>query len=364
MRFPNIIRKAYNPKSLYGGSCDFPRSTRTDVSTLRLNILLIPSFGVGHPLDDSGINQQAHRIMSDACVSQSTIPGLANTISRNILENIKGSLRVEIAFTLRQSLVSKYSGSGLKGFDFLTEAYRPTTVPAFSSSIMLSGVFTSLWNLNVDLDGHAIQPFDFKFALYQALDTESDGYISQKQRHYSDESGSDASMNPQETVPTLSTHREVANFIERKRHVDLSTMAFGASQTVFKAYASHKGPHHSKAFRIKVSDTGSKRPAKGTTYNVKNQWLFTSESYNNYQRANEDRNSLYGSHRVLLALGSNVGNRIGTIEQACVEMNRRGLKILKTSSLYETEPMYRIDQGSFMNGVCEVCREQLEIPTI
>lgn len=55
-----------------------------------------------------------------------------------------------------------------------------------------------------------------------------------------------------------------------------------------------------------------------------------------------------------IALGSNLGDRIGWIENACKEMSRRGIKIKRTSCLWETQPMYVVDQGSFINGVCEV----------
>lgn len=55
-----------------------------------------------------------------------------------------------------------------------------------------------------------------------------------------------------------------------------------------------------------------------------------------------------------IALGSNLGDRIAEIERACNEMDARGIKVTKTSSLWETEPMYYEDQERFVNGVCEV----------
>ncbi|KAL4913256.1 Dihydropteroate synthase-like protein [Aspergillus aurantiobrunneus] len=60
------------------------------------------------------------------------------------------------------------------------------------------------------------------------------------------------------------------------------------------------------------------------------------------------------SHRAFIALGSNVGERVEMIENACLEMNRAGIKVQRTSSLFETAPMYYLDQEPFMNGVCEV----------
>ncbi|KAK4161905.1 Dihydropteroate synthase-like protein [Cladorrhinum sp. PSN259] len=55
-----------------------------------------------------------------------------------------------------------------------------------------------------------------------------------------------------------------------------------------------------------------------------------------------------------IALGSNLGDRIGWIEKACAEMDKRGIMVKRTSSLWETEPMYVLDQDRFVNGACEV----------
>lgn len=61
-----------------------------------------------------------------------------------------------------------------------------------------------------------------------------------------------------------------------------------------------------------------------------------------------------GNHKAYIALGSNLGNRIGMIERACSEMNRVGVKVKRTSSLFETAPMYVLDQEPFLNAACEV----------
>lgn len=61
-----------------------------------------------------------------------------------------------------------------------------------------------------------------------------------------------------------------------------------------------------------------------------------------------------GKHRAMIGLGGNMGNRISSIEEACRILDSRGINVVKTSSLYETEAMYVIDQEPFINGVCEV----------
>lgn len=55
-----------------------------------------------------------------------------------------------------------------------------------------------------------------------------------------------------------------------------------------------------------------------------------------------------------IALGSNIGDRIRHVEDACRELNSAGVQVLRTSALYETQPMYVVDQDPFINGVCEV----------
>ncbi|RMZ81730.1 hypothetical protein DV738_g2107, partial [Chaetothyriales sp. CBS 135597] len=59
-------------------------------------------------------------------------------------------------------------------------------------------------------------------------------------------------------------------------------------------------------------------------------------------------------YHAAIAFGSNLGNRLGYIEAALVEMRNAGLKVLKTSPIYETKPMYYQDQDSFLNGICYV----------
>ncbi|KAK6390150.1 trifunctional dihydropteroate synthetase [Elasticomyces elasticus] len=56
-----------------------------------------------------------------------------------------------------------------------------------------------------------------------------------------------------------------------------------------------------------------------------------------------------------VALGSNVGDRLSMIEKACTAMNEDSdIQVIRTSPLYETEPMYVESQERFLNGVCEL----------
>lgn len=73
------------------------------------------------------------------------------------------------------------------------------------------------------------------------------------------------------------------------------------------------------------------------------------------QRSMSDPEARQGQRRAYIALGSNIGDRIATIESACHVMHDRGLKVTRTSALYETKAMYMEDQQNFINGACEVC---------
>ncbi|KND04741.1 dihydropteroate synthase [Spizellomyces punctatus DAOM BR117] len=66
------------------------------------------------------------------------------------------------------------------------------------------------------------------------------------------------------------------------------------------------------------------------------------------------------SHTVLLAIGSNLGNRAQNIEGAlCRLEGSPAIQIVDTSFLYETTPMYVADQPNFLNAAVKV-RTSLE----
>lgn len=57
-----------------------------------------------------------------------------------------------------------------------------------------------------------------------------------------------------------------------------------------------------------------------------------------------------------------MGDRVAMIEKACKEMEATGkIKLIRTSSLWDTKAMYVEDQDNFVNGVCEVRRPHLDI---
>jgi len=56
---------------------------------------------------------------------------------------------------------------------------------------------------------------------------------------------------------------------------------------------------------------------------------------------------------VYIALGSNIGDREANIKKAFSFLMEK-MKVVKTSTLYETKPMYLEEQGCFLNCVAKV----------
>ena len=56
---------------------------------------------------------------------------------------------------------------------------------------------------------------------------------------------------------------------------------------------------------------------------------------------------------VYLGLGSNLGNRQDNLDRALDFLSQR-LRVKKTSSVYDTEPLDNTDQPHFLNMVCQV----------
>jgi 2-amino-4-hydroxy-6-hydroxymethyldihydropteridine diphosphokinase len=57
---------------------------------------------------------------------------------------------------------------------------------------------------------------------------------------------------------------------------------------------------------------------------------------------------------IYLSLGSNIGERAENIARAIAELARFGVRVVKRSALYETEPVEFLAQDWFLNCVVEV----------
>jgi len=71
------------------------------------------------------------------------------------------------------------------------------------------------------------------------------------------------------------------------------------------------------------------------------------------EACHSNNNSLLDSSSVHLGLGSNLGDREANLREAIARIEKLGLKIIRTSSIYETEPVGYQDQPWFLNQVIE-----------
>lgn len=57
---------------------------------------------------------------------------------------------------------------------------------------------------------------------------------------------------------------------------------------------------------------------------------------------------------IFLGLGSNLGERKKYLESAIKELEKRGARVVKKSTVLETEPLGGLKQPKYLNMVCEV----------
>ncbi|KAI4244122.1 MAG: hypothetical protein L6R40_003106 [Gallowayella cf. fulva] len=144
---------------------------------------------------------------------------------------------------------------------------------------------------------------------------------------------------------------DIGDFIESRVHENLDVLAFDAASLFFQNSERSIGFSPSITFFLRftaLSDLVEGTGRLNRTYRFTRQW------YQAFQRARHTFETERAYSRAFIALGSNIGDRLAMIDQACSELTRRGLKVRHTSSLYETEAMYKTDQQRFVNGVCEI----------
>lgn len=138
-------------------------------------------------------------------------------------------------------------------------------------------------------------------------------------------------------------------YISYSNHLENRTIAYLRSPTMTLNAASYSIP------RGKPKTVTNPGIPRASFSNVSLLRLMDRPTYDEPPQCTVQGAEISPTHRdVYLALGSNVGDRGAMIEAACQSMTDRGIRVLRTSHLYETEPMYVEDQDKFLNGVCQV----------
>ena len=156
---------------------------------------------------------------------------------------------------------------------------------------------------------------------------------------------------PSEMEPPFELHQEAADFVESKTHPSMDLLALEIAHIVLPPSNPSDKSSPARRFLISFGDYME----DGDFLKIHSSYRFNSSWLKSFRLTQAAHGSGSADIKAYIALGSNMGDRTGTIEQACKEMTLRGLRVQRTSSLYETEPMYKTDQQSFINGACEVC---------
>lgn len=155
--------------------------------------------------------------------------------------------------------------------------------------------------------------------------------------------------------PTYLTHQSIASLakgmIDRRSESTLSDLAWLAYELTDEQSSCKRLREVSLQFKAFEPQAESRR---GKSPQMQFALKLSREQYEQSRKSLMDYTSQKGRNRAYVALGSNLGNRIGMIELACQEMSKRDIQVTRTSALYETNPMYLEDQNRFINGTCEV----------
>ncbi len=170
----------------------------------------------------------------------------------------------------------------------------------------------------------------------------------------------------QPVYPMFDTLHDILNLTQKRSYVDMQALGLDLAKLAFqKADESFtcnylkeiaiRGRHFKPKSYKGIFRTVNDRPSKKLHLKHKSFLIRLQRSDYEDSKRNVDENlPATGMHQAYVALGSNIGDRLDMIECACLEMDRRGINVVRTSALYETEPMYLEDQQPFINGACEV----------
>ncbi|KAL9592091.1 MAG: hypothetical protein Q9179_007064 [Wetmoreana sp. 5 TL-2023] len=341
---------------------DWTVRPQSDISTLRLSFRARPSISTeSDDLSESIIHSTAIDIINQQCCARQPLLDTISNIGRKVLQKVEGAFAVETDVCIPAHI--HRAVPGLNGLELATYAWLS---PKEHSRELESetATATSKWNLHIRVGGRE------ESKVHEVLMTISWNNATRSQSHDSGTSSTlreshvgpdatydDREIERQELYPTIHLHNQVANFIEGAVHASVDMLAMETSQFAFSRCERVIGPRRATSFKLIISEPRRlEEPLMDSSPRVRKTYDFNAQESEHYRRDRQqnDEESASGRCRAFIALGSNIGNRIGMIEEACIQLGRRGLNILRTSSIYETEPMYKTDQTPFINGVCEI----------
>lgn len=302
----------------------------------------------GHRLSESDMHHRLVAIVDYHLGTEASALDTVCNISRAALQEIDRPNSIYVRIRLPREFCS---APGLRSAELVAKTISPR---AYDHDGTFFELYTySKWYISMRLEGdQERQRHDIRLEIKwnAPLSTGEHEYgvgaSGLRDQRASTELPEGADLQSTKPFPTFNLHCQLAKLVEGSNHASYDSLAAEAARLVFQTCEATIGPQRVSAFVIMFGDV---RSVERKTYQ------FNPRQFADFQHAQRASLPVNGRSRAFIALGSNVGDRISMIENACLELGRRDLKVLRTSSLYETEPMYKTDQPPFLNGVCEVC---------
>lgn len=326
---------------------------RTDISSILTSLISAPGISRNPAQEASWLHSSVYHILDDACRQRCSVLEVAASAARRVLSAVANAFHVDMTIGLCNSTFSslKTPKSRVNSTLIQVRAFRE-----LGSAVSTKAVST--YDLRIaQLSASPIQ-CKMTIKLTWLIFTESHEHDLKKHPNEHDcshkiNAGPEPASGNLDIQSIHDVHRAVVSFVESKAHSDLDVMVLEASHVAFEAFDRNMQEGRATRIEFKLDEArfdkaGENRPE------IKTRYVFDRTWSDRFHKLQKPAVLEPGNHRALVALGSNLGDRIDMIERACTEMDLRDIKVLRTSSLYETEPMYKTDQPSFVNGVCQV----------
>ncbi|KAL8878856.1 MAG: hypothetical protein Q9198_003417, partial [Flavoplaca austrocitrina] len=310
------------------------------IKKLHLSVTVLPSSYA------SNTRFAAQRILEEELHTPEPAYNVVHNIARRALREIPNALESFVAVRLRSS-------DGRAVYTSYELALSPSNDPDKEHGI----VFTeSQWRLSL-VSPNTNKPYEQTVRMHTmwpdiiiSKEHQPASRLPSREEQWRQRLKSRSKPGPSEVEPPFELHQEAADFVESKTHPSTELLALETAHIVLQPSDPSDGSSPFRRFNISFGDymEDGDFPKIHSSYRFNSSWLKSFRLAQTLDIRGRADNKAY------IALGSNVGDRTGTIEQACKEMTSRGLRVRRTSSLYETEPMYKTDQQSFINGACEI----------
>jgi dihydroneopterin aldolase/2-amino-4-hydroxy-6-hydroxymethyldihydropteridine diphosphokinase/dihydropteroate synthase/2-amino-4-hydroxy-6-hydroxymethyldihydropteridine diphosphokinase/dihydropteroate synthase len=148
-------------------------------------------------------------------------------------------------------------------------------------------------------------------------------------------------VNPKNITPERNNYvivaKKVTSFIDKSRYKTLEMMAVDLSNVIlYQCDVDKVSIRIEKPSALMFAETAGVE-------------IVREKNENHYSHGQDSKQGV-----AFLAIGTNLGDRVKNIELALHYLKNVGISILDTSFLYETKPMYVLDQPNFLNAALKV----------